>query len=86
MEKLAQELGVDITIFDYQAIEARILNDPDEYGITNLKEQCMVYNAIPDPNTTVCAPPDEYFYWDAGRPTRRVHQIIGEAMAEQLSK
>ena len=86
MEKLARELGVKITIFDYQAVEDHIMSNPAEYGITNIMDQCLDATDFTESDTTVCKSPDEYFFWDGGRPTRTVHQILGEAMAEQLSK
>ena len=86
MEKLAKELGVKITIFDYQAVEDHIMSNPADYGITNIIDQCLDATAFTEANTTVCKSPDEYFFWDGGRPTRHVHEILGEAMAEQLSK
>jgi phospholipase/lecithinase/hemolysin len=32
----------------------------------------------------VCATSDTYFYWDEWHPTRKVHGLVGEAMARAL--
>jgi phospholipase/lecithinase/hemolysin len=84
MKKLAMELDVKISIFDDQAVEDRILSNADDYGLTNLKDKCLVWTETGE--STACESPDDYFYWDDEHPTRHVNQIIGEAMAEQLSK
>ena len=81
MEKLASQLGVDITVFDYTGISDRIRDNADQYGLTNLTEPCIVF-----PKYETCKSPDEYYFWDDYHPTSRVHQIIGEAMADDLMK
>jgi cholinesterase len=83
MEKLAERFDLKMNIFDYTALSDRIHSSPGDYGLTNTVDSCLVVN---DSTTTVCKNPDEYFYWDDVHPTRRVHQIMGEAMAAQLSK
>jgi phospholipase/lecithinase/hemolysin len=72
MEKLAKQLNLNMNIFDYTALSDQMHRDIAKYNLTNVAE--------------VCAYPDQYYYWDGLHPTRRVHQLIGESMAEQLSK
>jgi cholinesterase len=90
METLAEDLDVEIKIFDYAAVSDGIRSEPDKYGLINLDDKCLAHTepapTWADAITTVCKSPDEYYYWDDEHPTRVVNQIIGEAMAEQLSK
>ncbi len=85
MAKLEQQLNIKIILFDYTALTDLIWNNPAQYGFTNLTDHCM--HASDDlKTTTVCETPDEYYWWDSLYPTRRANQLIGEAMAEQLSQ
>ncbi len=81
MADLAQRLNIKISLFDFTAINEQIRSHPGQYGFTNLTDPC-----VPFQTREICAKPDEYYYWDLIYPTRRVHQILGEAMADQLSK
>ena len=87
MEELAKQLQINIELFDYSAISDRIAKNPDQYGLSNVTDSCIVYmdSAGVEPNG-VCESPDEYYFWDRHHTTQRVNEIIGEAMAEQLSK
>ena len=85
MEKLSQELNTNIEIFDISAIEDSIQNNPEKYGFKNLVNPCTHLGSEYQ-TTEACNNPDEYYYWGLYYLTRHVHQIIGEAMAEQVSK
>jgi len=82
-DKLAQQLDVKIDIFDYVAAGDRIQSDPTQYGLTNLTDPCTNQ---PESSDYICENPDGYYYWGYVHLTRRTHQIMGEAMADQLSK
>jgi cholinesterase len=84
MADLEQQLNIRIDLFDYTAAYDRIWSNPDQYGFTNLVDNCL--SADEAFNSTICRSPDTYFWWDAFSLTRRAHQVIGEAMAAQLSK
>jgi phospholipase/lecithinase/hemolysin len=84
MAKLEQQLNIKIDLFDYTALNDLIWNNPAQYGFTNLTDQCG--NGTTVETITVCETPDEYYWWNDLYPSRRAHQVIGEAMADQLSK
>jgi phospholipase/lecithinase/hemolysin len=84
MAALEQELDIDIELFDYSAALDSIWNNPEQYGFTNLVDQCLSTSENWD--ATICSSPDEHFWYDTFSFSRRAHQVIGEAMAEQLSK
>jgi cholinesterase len=84
MTKLEQQLNIKIDLFDYTAAYDRIWSNPDQYGFVNLVDNCLATDEAY--NATICESPDTYFWWDPYSLTRRAHQVIGEAMADQLSK
>jgi hypothetical protein len=53
----------------------------EQYGIKQLSAPCSKFVGEFD---GICEKPDEYYYYGYYFLTRRVHQIIGEAMAQQL--
>jgi phospholipase/lecithinase/hemolysin len=80
--------GNEITIIEFDAGElfVDILDDPEDYGLSNVTDPaCPGCNTgLPDPSAsrTVVAHPDEYAFWDLVHPTRVVHRIIGDEAAE----
>jgi phospholipase/lecithinase/hemolysin len=83
LDKLKSKLGVEITLFDYTATIDMIRANPAQYGLKNLTRACQpIFFGV----GAVCSAPDEYFFWDESHPTRRVHQIVGEAMATIFGK
>lgn len=82
-DNLRRRLNIDIVLFDHIAVSNEIRSRPARYGIRNLTAPCQpVYPEV----KPVCQSPDEYYFWDEWHPTRRVHQIVGEAMATALKK
>jgi phospholipase/lecithinase/hemolysin len=83
MEKLAQELNIQVEVFDLATVAEHIQNNPDKYGLTQLESTCT---DLPYSSDSVCKNPDEYYYWGYYYLSRVVHNAMGEAMAEQVSK
>ena len=79
LETLSQELdSVEIALYDHVAISDEIRSNPQGFGLTNVNEPCQpVFPVEP-----ICSAPDEFYFWDEYHPTRKVHQIIGEDMAQ----
>ena len=83
LEALASELDVEIVLFDHVAVSDEILSDPAQYGLTNVTDACQpVYPEV----MSACDSPDEHYFWDEWHPTRRVHEIVGEAMVDALNE
>ena len=79
LETLSQELNdVEIALYDHVDISNEIRSNPQDFGLTNINDPCQAIFPV----EPVCAAPDEYYFWDEYHPTRRVHQIIGEDMAQ----
>jgi phospholipase/lecithinase/hemolysin len=78
LDELKSQLEIEITSFDYVTLSTRIRENPSDYGLSNLTDACQpVFLGV----KPACASPDQYFFWDEVHPTRRVHQIFGEAWA-----
>ena len=79
LETLSQGLdGVEIALYDHVEISDEIRSNPQGFGLTNVNEPCQpVFPVEP-----ICSAPDEFYFWDEYHPTRKVHQIIGEDMAQ----
>lgn len=89
-ERLSGQARVDI--FDAFSIFAAALERPADYGIDNVRDSCLdirgqghlVYagrHAV----APACKTADTYLFWDRLHPTRRVHAVLGEAMAEFIA-
>lgn len=79
LETLSQELDdVEIALYDHVEISNEIRSNPQDFGLTNINDPCQAVFPV----EPVCAAPDEFYFWDEYHPTRRVHQIIGEDMAQ----
>jgi thermolabile hemolysin len=90
LEKVRERLprAVRVEIFDAYSAFASILEHPSDYGIDNASNSCLdirgqgplVYagrHAV----ASACKNADAYLFWDRLHPTRRVHAVLGEAMA-----
>ncbi len=82
MNDLSKKLNIEVTVFDIQGVSDKILSDPQKYGLKTLADTCMVDFIA----KTACNNPDEYYFWDPIHPTRRFHQIVGEAMTSVYGK
>jgi phospholipase/lecithinase/hemolysin len=83
LDELKSQLEIEITSFDYVTLSTRIRENPSDYGLSNLTDACQpVFLGV----KPACASPDQYYFWDEVHPTRRVHQIFGEAWAALYGK
>jgi outer membrane lipase/esterase len=68
--------AVRIDIF---GLMTQVVNDPAEYGFTNVTERCLT-------TTGVCASPDEYVFWDHVHPTTRGHAVLADKFAKAINQ
>ncbi|KAF9452975.1 carbohydrate esterase family 16 protein [Macrolepiota fuliginosa MF-IS2] len=61
-----------VMTFDAHAWFNRVLDAHEEFGFTNVTGFCT------------CAKPSGYFWYNSGHPTERVHQLLAEAVRDQL--
>lgn len=83
LDTLNKQLGVEVALYDHVAISNKIRSTPATFGFTNINDACKLLYTTGglEPG---CSTPDNYYYFDEIHPTRRVHQIIGEDMANFL--
>jgi len=73
--------GLRLIRFDSFAAFNDILLNPTAFGLTNTTDRCYTGDDLTfTGGGSVCANPDEYFFWDGIHPTTAVHQELGERM------
>ena len=72
--------SVRVRLFDTFTFINQIAAHPEKYGITNIKDTCVTPNVAP----YQCARPNKYFFWDGIHPTEVVHQLLANAVAQQI--
>lgn len=75
-------------VFDTYTYLSSILSSPTQYGITNTTSYCQNYDA-PDIATNYtkygCLPIKEYFWYNTGHITFKVHELLAGAVGEFLA-
>lgn len=68
----------------FDAIIADAAVGGPRFGVTNVTAPCLTFvGNIP---TAQCADPDAYLFWDPIHPTRRVHQLLADFVADTLER
>lgn len=68
---LSQDANVNIMALDVNSLFSRAINNPEEFGFTNVTESCLTL-------TSICTEQEKYLFWDAIHPTTTAHELIGE--------
>ncbi|TVY59187.1 Acetylesterase, partial [Lachnellula suecica] len=80
-------LNTNAMVFDTHTFLSGILDDPSEYGIQNTTGFCARYDA-PDIATNYeaygCLRIGEYFWYNSGHITYRVHELLAGAVGRFL--
>ncbi|MBD1858264.1 MULTISPECIES: SGNH/GDSL hydrolase family protein [Leptolyngbya] len=75
LEKLEQP-GLAISELDVFHIYQTALNDPNQYGFTNVTNACLE-------TATNC---DRFLFWDGIHPTATAHKVLGALAFEQVQR
>jgi thermolabile hemolysin len=77
--------GLNIQLFDTNALFTRLFNEPGAHGFQNSAESCLkiertglsifMKSHAPRPE---CKNPDTFVFWDILHPTTRTHRILAD--------
>lgn len=73
--------GIQIAQLDLASQMTAIFDAPGDFGLTNVTNPCIRPNTPP----FTCQQPDSYFFWDGIHPTKAVHTIISQRVADVLA-
>ena len=71
LDFLSQKPGINIIPLDINSLFNRAIAAPGEFGFTNVTDSCLTTDSV-------CANPNEYFFWDSLHPTTAGHKLVGE--------
>jgi phospholipase/lecithinase/hemolysin len=79
--------GVEIIPFDTNALFQEILDDPAQFGFSNVTlPVCPAceFGLSPEVDGPLLGNPDEFLFWDLIHPTTAGHQVLAEEVADAL--
>jgi outer membrane lipase/esterase len=74
--------GIEIKRFDAFGMVNEFVVNPEAYGLEVVNVACITPNVPPFD----CTEPDEYPFWDGIHPTRAVHGIMAQEVADLLAQ
>lgn len=86
----AQDVTLNLHLFDTKALVDQILDNPAAFGKTNTTESCLEINdqastnyLTDHPRRADCTDADRYVFWDRLHPTTHSHRVISEGLDGQ---
>ncbi len=68
--------GITIIPVDIYSLYKQVIQDPSQYGITNVTTQAQNYPVNPD----------QYIFWDNLHPTTKMHQLIARLIQSDITE
>ncbi len=72
-------LDANVMMFDLFGVTNEIASNPGAFGFSNVTDAC-----VQAATGTVCANPDEYFFWDQFHPSAATHELIAARIEAQV--
>ncbi len=73
--------GIQIAQLDISSRMTAIIQSPANFGLIDVTDPCVTPNTPP----YTCQQPDDYFFWDGIHPTKAVHGMIAQLVADVLA-
>ena len=73
---------IEIKRFDAFGLVNEFVSNPEAYGLEVVNASCVTPNVPP----FECKKPDEYLFWDGIHPTKAVHGIMAQEVADLLAQ
>lgn len=72
-----QQSDVNIIPVDVNSLFKQAIANPQKFNFTNVTQSCLT-------QTSVCANPDKYLFWDDIHPTTVSHELVGDLAFSSL--
>ena len=69
--------GTKVTLFDLNATNYAVAEDPADFGFTNVTEGCLLVGSACDP--------DSFFFWDDLHATERANALIASSVSDLIN-
>lgn len=76
---------IDVIPFDANAAMQDAIDNPANYGLTNVTDACLTGGLGYLGGGSVCSNPDGYLFWDDIHPTTVAHQFLADQIFEMLN-
>jgi len=71
--------NLDVRIFDVNSFFNEVINNKQEFGLTNVTDACLNITA-----QTICSNPNQYLFWDSIHPTTYADSLIAEEVEKEI--
>lgn len=78
--------GIELTTLDANSLFREIINEPSQFGFTNIDNSCLLNFQSGFIFDGVCDNPNEFVFWDDVHPTGATNQLIAQLALDTLQE